>query len=45
MKLKLIIDLLNYDSFYKESDLIDIAKGKYQIPKTWKQVRNLFKRI
>jgi hypothetical protein len=45
MKLKLIIDLLNYDSFYNESKSLDIAKGKYQIPKTWKQVRNLFKRI
>lgn len=45
MNIKLIIDLLNYDSFYNESKAIDIAKGKYQIPRTWSQVRNLFKRM
>jgi len=42
--IKTIIDLLNYDDFHNESELIDIAKGKYQIPHTWKQVKNLYKR-
>lgn len=42
--IKSIIDLLNYEDFYKESKRIDIAKGKYQIPRTWKQVNNLRKR-
>lgn len=45
MNIQLIIDLLNYDSFYNESKLIDTAKGKYQLPVNWEQVRNLFKRI
>lgn len=42
--IKTIIDLLEYDNFYNESELIDIAKGKYQIPYTWKEVRNMIKR-
>ena len=45
MNIKVIIDLLNYDSFYNESKIIDTAKGKYQIPRSWEQVRNLFKRM
>lgn len=45
MNIKQIIDLLNISDFYKESKEIDIAKGKYQIPHDWKQVRNLLKRI
>ena len=45
MNIKVIIDLLNYDSFYNESEIIDTAKGKYQIPRSWKEVRNLFKRM
>lgn len=40
-----IIDLLKVDDFYKTSEKIDIAKGKYQIPHDWKEVRNLFKRM
>ena len=43
--IRTIIDLLKYDDFYKESKKIDIAKGKYQIPYTWSEVKNLFKRI
>ena len=40
-----IIDLLKQEDYYKESKLIDIAKGKYQIPHDWKEVKNLFKRM
>tara|TARA_R110000803_G_scaffold84955_1_gene151241 strand:+ start:18867 stop:19001 length:135 start_codon:yes stop_codon:yes gene_type:complete len=43
--IKDIVDLLKTNDFYKVSDNIDIAKGKYQIPRSWKQVGNLFKRI
>jgi len=31
-----IIDLLKTDHFYGVSDRIEIAKGKYEIPLTWK---------
>lgn len=30
-----IIQLLKLNNFYGESEIIDIAKGKYEIPKTW----------
>ena len=43
--IKDIIDLLQVSDFYKESEDIDIAKGKYQIPLSWKEVRNMFKRM
>lgn len=45
MNLKQIIDLLNFDSFENESKIIDMAKGKYQIPHNWNDVKNLFKRM
>jgi len=40
----LIIDLLRVSDFYNESELIDIAKGKYQIPRTFKQMKNVIQR-
>lgn len=40
-----MIDLLQLDDFYKQSERIDIAKGKYSIPRDWDGVKNLFKRI
>lgn len=43
--IKNIIDILQRDDYYGISHSLDIAKGKYQIPKTWKDVKNLFKRI
>ena len=43
--IKSIIDLSQYSDFYNVSKDVDIAKGKYQIPKGWKQLKNLFKRI
>jgi hypothetical protein len=43
--IKSIIDLLQYSDFHKVSDKVDIAKGKYQIPKSWKGIKNLLKRI
>lgn len=43
--IKNIIDLLKMDEFYGVSQEVDTAKGKYQIPVNWKQVKNLFKRL
>jgi len=40
-----IIDLLNTDDFYKVSEKVDRAKGMYKIPKTFRQVGNILKRI
>lgn len=35
--IKNILELLALDEHYAQSELIEIAKGKYQINKTWKQ--------
>jgi hypothetical protein len=43
--MKEIIDVLQLEDWYGVSESVDIAKGKYQIPKTWGDVKNLFKRI
>ena len=43
--IKHIIDLLKEKEYYNVSDDVDIAKGKYQIPRSWNGVKNLFKRI
>jgi|TARA_R110000803_G_scaffold111003_3_gene179439 hypothetical protein len=40
-----IIDLLKQDKFYNVSNEVDIAKGKYEIPRSWKGVKNMFKRM
>ena len=36
--IKNIIDLLTMDEYYGVSKNIDIAKGKYSLPVTWKDV-------
>ena len=38
--IKHILDLLALDEFYGQSELIEIAKGKYKIPTTVKEVFN-----
>ncbi len=40
-----IIDLLKQDKFYNVSNEVDIAKGKYELPRSWKGVKNMFKRM
>ena len=35
--IKEILKLLSLDPHYNQSENIEIAKGKNQIPKTWKQ--------
>jgi hypothetical protein len=42
--LKALIDLLNADDFLLGDDDIDIAKGKYKRPESWKEFRNILKR-
>jgi hypothetical protein len=39
-----ILDLLNVDKFEGESEIIEIAKGKYQRVNTWRQAINKIKR-
>lgn len=43
--IKNIIDLLNLTDHYRVSKEIDIAKGYYQIPKSFKQGKKQLKRI
>lgn len=42
--IKNIIDILNLHPYYGVSENIDIAKGKYKYPTTWKELKELFKR-
>jgi hypothetical protein len=39
--IKNIIDLLNINEFYGVSEDIDIAKGKYKYPSTWRELKQL----
>ncbi len=39
-----IIDLLQEDDFYVISKEVEIAKGKYERPYTWRKVLNKIKR-
>lgn len=41
----IIIELLNLDNFYGQSETIEIAKGKYKIPETLKEGIKQIKRI
>jgi hypothetical protein len=40
-----IIELLNVSEHYGVSERVEIAKGKYQIVRTWKQGINKIKRL
>ena len=42
--IKTVIDLLNLEDFYGISEDIDIAKGKYKYPSTWKELKEFIKR-
>ena len=39
-----IIELLNQDEYKNVSERVEIAKGKHQIPNTWKEVWYKIKR-
>ena len=44
--MKEIIELLNTNEYYGVSQNIDIAKGRYQIPYTWKDAwKNIKRRL
>ena len=40
-----LIDILSTQEYYGESKTIDIAKGRYEYPTTWKAAGKLIKRI
>lgn len=42
--IKLIIEMLQMDEHYAQSELIEIAKGKYELPTTLKGTFKQFKR-
>jgi hypothetical protein len=42
--IKDVIDLLNTADYYGESEHIDIAKGKYALPYSWKDAWSKVKR-
>ena len=43
--IKQLIDLLNMSDFYGETKRIDIAKGYYQIPPSFKKGTKQLKRV
>ena len=42
--LKEIVDLLNADNWYVQDEDIDFAKGKYEAPRTMKELKDRIKR-
>jgi len=42
--IKLIIELLQIDDHYGQSEIIEIAKGKYELPKTFLDTYKQLKR-
>jgi hypothetical protein len=40
----LIIDMVRLTDFYNKSEAINIAKGKYQLPSSYKGIVNTIKR-
>lgn len=40
-----VINILSTDNFYNISENIEIAKGKYAYPKSFKQAINKIKRV
>lgn len=43
--IKNIIDLLNFNDWYGQSENIDIAKGKYRAVRNWDDVKKQVNRI
>ena len=43
--IKVIIDTLSVEKWYNVSERIEIAKGKYAYPKTFKQAIEKIKRV
>ena len=43
--IKNTIDLLSQKDYYGVSERVDIAKGRYEMPTTWKSMKQLIKRM
>jgi hypothetical protein len=43
--IKLILEMLQLDEHYGQSETIEIAKGKYELSSTWKKASKQIKRI
>ena len=43
--LKNILDLLAVSDWYVGDEYIDIAKGKYEAPTTWGELKKFWKRL
>jgi len=43
--IKNIIDILQVSDFYGSTQRVEIAKGRYEYPMTWKSTINYIKRI
>ena len=43
--IKSVIELLGMDNYYGVSERVEIAKGKYQISRTWKDGLKKIKRL
>ncbi len=43
--IKNIVDLLSLGDYYGDTHRIDVAKGMYELPSTWKGTWKLIKRI
>jgi hypothetical protein len=43
--IKNILDLLMVTEHYNKHESIEVAKGKYELPKTWKKGYNQIKRL
>ena len=44
--IKQIIKLLKSDNFYNQSELIEVAKGRYYLPTTWKgTIKNIKRQV
>jgi hypothetical protein len=42
--IQLIFEMLHLSEHYGQSEIIEIAKGKNELPETWKQTINQLKR-
>lgn len=43
--IKTLLDLLNEDNHYGKSERIDLAKGMYKKPKSFREIGQLYKRM
>lgn len=39
-----LIEMLNAEDYIKESENIEIAKGKYYLPSSWKEGKRIIRR-